>query len=415
MGRHETVRTPQLGERIALYACLTALTAFSIDAMLPGLPLIETALAPSPPLSTQHVISLFIFGMALGELVLGPLSDATGRKPALLAGLALYGLGTLLAVSAGSLETLVCARVLQGIGVAGPKIATRAMIRDQFAGAQMARILSLIFTLFILVPLLAPWLGQTIMMAFGWRSLFVLSLALSLMLGLWLALRHPETLDPASRLPLRPTLLLANGRSILGHRRVSSLIVATGLVFGAQLFFLSTAADLFAEVYGISEGLPLVLALFSAGLGLASFANARLVQRLGSEPITRRAFQGLGVTGLMMLIASFGPDGRPSLPPFLALGFAAFFCIGLLFGNLNALAMQPLGRLAGLGSSMVASGSSLIATLFGVALGAITRATPTVLAAAFTLAGIGGLLLLEAGRRDGSAPVEPIGEKPYRR
>ncbi len=121
------------------------------------------------------------------------------------------------------------------------------------------------------------------------------------------------------------------------------------------------------------------------------------------------------MTGLMMLIASFGPDGRPSLPPFLALGFAAFFCIGLLFGNLNALAMQPLGRLAGLGSSMVASGSSLIATLFAVALGAITRATPTVLAAAFTLAGIGGLLLLEAGRRDGSAPVEPIGEKPYRR
>ncbi len=228
MGRHETVRTPQLGERIALYACLTALTAFSIDAMLPGLPLIETALAPSPPLSTQHVISLFIFGMALGELVLGPLSDATGRKPALLAGLALYGLGTLLAVSAGSLETLVCARVLQGIGVAGPKIATRAMIRDQFAGAQMARILSLIFTLFILVPLLAPWLGQTIMMAFGWRSLFVLSLALSLMLGLWLALRHPETLDPASRLPSAPPCFSPMGAASLAIAAYRALLSQPG-------------------------------------------------------------------------------------------------------------------------------------------------------------------------------------------
>lgn len=146
-------------ERVVLYALLTALTAVSIDALLPALREIGTAFAPAPPLTARHVVSLFILGMACGELVLGPVSDAVGRKRALLAGLCVYAAGTLAALFASSLEGLILGRILQGVGVAGPKIATRAMIRDQFEGDAMARVMSLLFSLFILVPMVAPALG----------------------------------------------------------------------------------------------------------------------------------------------------------------------------------------------------------------------------------------------------------------
>ena len=159
-------------ERIVLYALLTSLTSLSIDALLPGLHAIAADLAPAPPLSTQHVVSFFVCGMALGELLLGPLSDALGRKRALLLGLGVYLAGTVIAMLAGSLDMVILGRFLQGVGVSGPKIATRAMIRDQFEGAAMARVMSFMFTLFILVPMCAPALGQAIMALSGWRGIF---------------------------------------------------------------------------------------------------------------------------------------------------------------------------------------------------------------------------------------------------
>lgn len=170
-------------ERIVLYASLTALTAVSIDALLPGLREMAGELAPAPPLSTQHVVTLFVFGMVFGELFLGPISDAIGRKRALLAGLGIFAVGTLVALFASSLEAVILGRVLQGIGVAGPKIATRAMIRDQFEGEAMARVMSFLFSLFILVPMVAPALGQGVIALTGWRGMFTLYLALALGLG----------------------------------------------------------------------------------------------------------------------------------------------------------------------------------------------------------------------------------------
>lgn len=170
-------------ERIALYALLTSLTSISIDALLPGLRQIGADVGVAPPLSTQHIISLFILGMAFGELLLGPLSDAMGRKKALVLGLGVYALGTVIAMVAGSLEMVILGRFLQGVGVSGPKIATRAMIRDQFEGDAMARVMSFMFTLFILVPMLAPTLAQGIIAVGGWRSVFVVYLAVAGLLG----------------------------------------------------------------------------------------------------------------------------------------------------------------------------------------------------------------------------------------
>ncbi|HEV7307593.1 multidrug effflux MFS transporter [Ensifer sp.] len=399
---------PSFRERIVLYALLTSLTSISIDALLPGLRQIGAEVGVQPPLSTQHIISLFIFGMAFGELLLGPLCDAIGRKRALVLGLGVYALGTMIAMLAGSLEMVIFGRFLQGIGVSGPKIATRAMIRDQFEGDQMARVMSFMFTLFILVPMLAPSLAQGIIAAFGWRSIFAVYLAVAAMLGLWLVLRQPETLPADRRISLRPRLLLSNGRRILSSRRVVLLIVATGLVFGAQLLYLSTAADLFLDAYGIGQTFPLYFAMLATGIGLASFLNAKLVQRFGAERMAHHGFIGLALAGLAMLATAAVWAGRPPLFLLMVLGFAAFFAIGVLFGNLNAMAMRSLGAVAGLGASLIASGSSLIATLFAVVLGAFYDGTVLNLSAGFFLAGGGALVLSRIALRSDASPVEAI-------
>ncbi|WP_292899022.1 MFS transporter [Nitratireductor sp.] len=395
-------------ERVALYAFLTSLTAISIDAVLPALRIIETELHVEPPLSTQHIVSLFIFGMVFGELFLGPISDAIGRKKALVLGLGLYMAGTLVAMLSTSVGVIVLGRVLQGIGVAGPKIATRALIRDQFEGEAMARIMSFMFVLFILVPMLAPAMGQLVLAFAGWRAIFMVYLALSVFLCIWLMARQPETLPPQSRIRFHPVSLVQNAARILGNRRVTLLIVATGLVFGAHLQYLSTAADIFFDVYGVSTLFPAYFAAFAAGMGLASMANAQVVRRFGMQAMCEGALIGLVILGLGLLSLSVFYEGRPPFLVFMAMGFVIFFCIGILFGNLNAMAMQSLGQLAGLGASLIASGSSLVAVVFAVGFGAFYNQTTIPLASGFLATGVFGFVLVRLALGASQEPVIPV-------
>lgn len=392
-------------ERICLYALLTSLTAFSIDALLPALREIGAELAPTTFLSVQHIISLFILGMSIGELIAGPISDAIGRKRVIVLGLCTYTIGTLVALSAPSLEIVILGRILQGVGVAGPKIATRAMIRDQFEGETMARVMSYLFSVFIIVPMVAPALGQSIVALAGWRAVFMLYLVLTLALGSWLALRHPETLQRKNRIPLRPRILLSNGSSILSNQSVVLLIAATGLVFGVQLLYLSIAADLFADIYGVHSSFPFYFALLAGGVGLASYLNGRLVGYFGMNAMARAGFIGMTVAGIALLAASIFFEGHPPFTAFMVLGFAVFFSIGILFGNLNALAMRPLSNVAGLGASLIASGSSLIATLFALSFGAIYNSSVTVLSIGIFVAGFAALILSELSNRSSGALV----------
>lgn len=393
-------------ERIAFYALLTSLTSVSIDALLPALRQIGEDVGVAPPLSTQHIISLFVFGMAFGELLLGPLSDAMGRKKALVLGLGVYALGTITAMLAGSLEMVSLGRVLQGVGVSGPKIATRAMISDQFNGDAMARVMSLMFTIFILVPMLAPALAQGVISFAGWRVVFGIYLAIATLLGLWLMIRQPETLPADKRISFRPKLLLRSGRHILARRRVTLLIVATGIVFGAQLLYLSTAADLFFDAYGIKETFPFYFAVLAAGIGLASFFNAKFVKRFGMDAMARAALIGLASTGFLMLLLSLLLSGRLPLVALMVFGFSAFFAIGVLFGNLNAMAMRSLGEVAGLGASLIASGSSLIATLFSIGIGSFYDGSTLNLGVGFFIAGVSSLILAELALHADASPVE---------
>lgn len=391
--------------QLLLYALLTALTAISIDGLLPALRAIGRDVAASPLFSIQHVIALFIFGMAIGEVAIGPLCDALGRKKALYLGLAVYMAGTVIAMLAGSLEVVILGRILQGVGAAGPKIATRAMIRDQFEGDAMARVMSLMFTLFILVPMVAPTLGQSLSALAGWRAVFAFYLATAALLGLWLALRQPETLPADRRIPLRPRLIVLNAGRILSNRRVALLILATGLTFGSQLVYLGTAASLFFDAYGVAESFPLYFAAFATAIGLANFLNARLVQRFGMKAMARSGFVGLTLAGLVMLLVLAAHGGQLPFGVLALLVWLAFFAMGLVFGNLNALAMQSLAEVAGLGASLIASGSSLTATLFALAMGGLYNGTALSLSASFFLAGGSALILSELAQRGEAAPV----------
>ena len=391
----------RMPEFIALCSLITSLTAFSIDAMLPALGAIGRALGVSDVRNTQLIVSMFILGMAIGELFFGPLSDAIGRKKALLTGLVIYSAGAIIAMSAGSIEQIVAGRIVQGIGAAGPKIASRALIRDLYKGDAMARIMSFIFMVFVLVPMFAPFLGQLVLQVSGWRTIFGLFLVSAVLIASWLGLRQPETLPPERRIPFSIGPLARNAALIARHSRVMAATLAAGFVFGAFLHFLSTAQTLFNDLYQAGSRFPLYFALLSLSIGGASFSNSQLVMRFGMARLSTAALVGMILLSTVLLVVSLAYDGEPPFAAFMALCFLTFFCFGVLFGNLNAMAMQWLGRVAGLGASMIASVSSLLAVVFSFSVGRFYDGTAAPLAAGFMIAGCVALvLILKAERRE---------------
>ncbi len=395
----------RLPEFIALLSFITSLTALSIDAVLPALQAIGAALEVANPNNTQLLITLFILGMVIGELIFGPLSDAYGRKFGILAGLLVYTVGTVVAMTAQSLEVVVAGRIIQGIGASGPKVASRALIRDLYEGAAMARIMSFIFTIFILVPMLAPALGQAVLHLAGWRAIFVVFLVSAVISSVWLGIRQPETLPMQRRIPLSPGHLLTNTRQIVRHPKVMAYTVAVGFIFGAFLLYLSTAQALFVDFYDAGDLFPLYFALLSVGIGAASFSNSQLVVRLGLERLSIGALTGLILFSSALLLSALASGGVPGFNVFMTLCLLMFFCIGILFTNLNALAMQSLGRVAGIGASLVSSFSSLIAVLVAASVGRFYDQTALPLAVSFVGAAIIALSLVLATRRSTAGAV----------
>jgi MFS transporter, DHA1 family, multidrug resistance protein len=389
-------------ERFALYAALTALTGLAIDGVLPAMLLIETELGASPPFFSPQIITIFVFGMAFGELIIGPMSDAVGRRPAVIAGLIVFVAGTVLTAAADSLAAVIVGRLLQGIGVAGPKIGTRAMVRDRYAGADMARVMSLIFTLLILVPMIAPAIGALIAAASDWRGIFWGYLVLAFGLGSWLWLRHPETLPKEKRIPFQYTRLKTNTQAVLRRKDVTPIVIATGFVFGAQLTYFAVAANLFGTVYEMPTSMPVLFALLATGTGAALLLNVRFVQRTGMEAPILAGLVLLGISGATLLTTAALTEGHPPLALLLGLAWVGFFALGLLFGNLNAFAMRSLGDLAGLSSSIIASLSSVVAFVFASAVEHVAEGPVYAIAVTFVFAALLSALLFLIATPKGS-------------
>lgn len=381
------------GEFVALMAMMTSLVALSIDAMLPALPEIGQALGVQRDNDNQLVISLLFLGLALGQIIYGPLSDSIGRKPAIYIGYGLYILGCLLSLFATSFPIMLVGRVMQGVGVAGPRTVTMALVRDQYEGRAMARVMSFVMAVFILVPIIAPLLGQLILIVAHWRAIFGVFLALSLITSTWFALRQPETLTPNRRLPFSLGRLAAAFREIFANRIAIGYTVAAGLASGAFVGYLNSSQQIFQEQYGLGRLFPLYFAILAVAIGSASFTNGRLVMRHGMRALSQTALLVLGGLSFVYWAIAYASAGHPPLWTLMIYLLLSFFCIGILFGNLNALAMEPLGRMAGVGAAVVGALSTLISLLLGTLIGQSYNGTVLPLVGGFALLSVTTLMV----------------------
>ena len=360
---------PSYLEFVILMSMMMSLTALSIDAMLPALPQIGSDLNVQNANTRQLVISTIFLGLALGQLFFGPLSDNTGRKPAIYAGYALYIAGALVSLLAISFPIMLLGRLLQGIGVSAPRAVTLALVRDRFEGRAMARVMSFIMTTFILVPMIAPSMGQVILLYSGWRAIFGSFMLLAIITLAWFALRLPETLAPENRAPFSLGRIISSTREILKTRASLGYTVSAGLVSGAFIGYLNSSQQIFQEQFALGELFPIFFAVIALSIGVASLLNTRLVIRFGMRFLVSWSLIIIFGLSLIAFLIALLAAGQPPLWLFMTYLMLAFFCVGILFGNQNSLAMEPLGQMAGIGAAVVGSLSTLISMPLGTIIG----------------------------------------------
>jgi len=382
-------------EFILLVAFLNALVAMSIDTMLPAIGVIAQDLGAADPNNRQFIITALFGGMTVGTLIYGPASDSVGRKPAIFVGLVIFAAGALICFFATSFPTMLAGRFIQGLGAASPRFVSTAMVRDGLAGSAMARVMSFVMTVFMLVPILAPSIGQLVLFFFHWRVIFGGFFVAALIAGLWLAFRQEETLPVERRRPYSISALLASGKEALRHPVTLGYTLATGCVFSGLISYLGTSQQIFAELYEQGALFAIWFAGFAVALAFSTIANGRFVVKLGMRLITKWALRASISFSLIFLTLALLYGGKPPLALLGVYLFLNFFCNGLLFGNYNALALEPVGHIAGMASAVSGFIFSVISMVGGTLVGQTYNNTVIPLVAGFAGFGILAFLLTE--------------------
>ncbi len=357
---------PGFAEFVILIAFIISLVALSINAMLPALPDIASELRFENPNDSQYIISMLFVGMSFGQIIFGPLSDFTGRKPAIIWGILIFIAGSLVSYFSSSMSDMMIGRFLQGLGAAGPRIVSVALVRDRYEGRQMARVMSFVMTVFILVPVFAPAVGQLVLNIGSWRDVFGMFLVISILALLWFSVRQPETLPASQRKRFSAIRMLIDVRQIVVIPAAAGYTLTMGFLFGAFLGYLSSAQQIFQVQYGLGNLFAVYFGVLAASIGVAALINAKLVMRYGMRRLSFIAMFAVAVLSAPFLLLVQYYSGHPPLVVFMLYLLIIFFFFGILFGNLNALAMEPLGHVAGLGAALVGSVSTVIAVVFGV-------------------------------------------------
>ena len=389
------------GEFIALTAALFAMVAISIDAMLPALPEIAAALSPDAPNRAQVVITSFVFGMGLGTLFVGPLSDAYGRKPVIYAGAGLYALTALACYFANSLDTLLIARVLQGMSVAAARVVSMAIMRDLFKGREMAKIMSFVMMVFIMVPAVAPLMGQGIIALAGWQAICLVYILIFAVVMVWFGLRQHETLAVEHRRPLDFGVLLAATKELFTHRIVVVSIAAQTLTMAALFASLSSMQGIFEQRFDRAESFPLWFAFIALGSASGSIINSRVVMRIGMRPVIMAAYASvLALTLVLLALISTGTMPEPlAFPLHIVWSIGLFSMMSMTMGNLNALAMEPVGHIAGLAASVMTSVATVASVVLAVPVGLMFDGTALPLMAGCAVFIAGALALMQLIKR----------------
>jgi DHA1 family bicyclomycin/chloramphenicol resistance-like MFS transporter len=386
-------------EFIALMAVMTSIIAFSIDAMLPALPQIAADLGVADVNNRQLVVIVLFIGLALAQIAYGPISDTMGRKPAAYIGFTIFIGGSLLCVFAWSFEIMLIGRFLQGVGAAGPRIVSLALVRDLYSGRAMAKIMSMVMGIFIIVPVIAPSVGQVLLLVGDWRLIFVALLVQGIIGLAWFAWRQPETLRADRRAPFSLRRILGAFAEAFSHPVTLGYTVAAGLVFGAFVGYLASTQQVLGELYGLGAQFPIYFGANALAFGAASMLNARLVMKLGMR---RLAGSGLGATSalsVVFFVVTLLLDGHPPLWALMGYLLLTFFFVGVLFGNFNALAMEPMGHIAGVAAAVIGSLATIISSVLGWALGQAYDGTVRPMIAGFAVLTIlAGLSMILAER-----------------
>ncbi len=390
------------GEFIALLAFLMSLVAMAIDAVLPAMGHIGQAYQVENTNDLQLLVGIVFAGLAIGQMIYGPISDSAGRKPAIYLGLLTFLIGSLISVFADDYSTMLLGRFIQGVGVSGPKVVAVALVRDQYQGRDMARVMSFVMAVFIVVPAVAPSLGAGILYIAGWREIFSFFVLLTAVIFLWFALRQPETLAKEKRIPLSVGNIWKGTKETMNNPIARAYTLASGLIFGAFVCYLSTAQQLFKDIFEIDTLFPLFFAVLALFVGLASLVNGRLVMKFGMEQLATRAMQGMVVLSACFVALLLLNGGQAPLWLFMTFTALIFGCIGLLFGNMNALAMQPLGHIAGIASSVIGAVSTFVSMIFGGLIGQTYNESLYPLFIAFALLALGALWITASVRKEAS-------------
>jgi len=394
-----TERVISRPEFIALVAALMALNSLAIDVMLPALPAIGASLGVSNENERQLVIAAYMIGFGVAQLGFGPLSDRFGRRGPLLVGIVIYVIAAFCAVLVPNFGLLLAFRVVQGIGAAATRVVSISAVRDRFVGRDMAQVMSLAFMVFMALPVVAPGIGQVLLFAGSWHFIFVFMSVLATVIGIWAYFRMPETLAPEYRRPLSISAITGGFKIVLTNRAALFYGLCGMFLFGGMFGYISSAQQLYVEVYGLGAYFPLAFAV-TAGLMMGSnFLNARIVQHLGQRRISHTAV--LLIIGFAAAITLWSHFATPPFAVFFCLLTAILFLYGFAPNNINSLSMEPLGEVAGTASSVFGFMQTVGGALIGSFTGQHFDGTVTPVALGYLTVGILtliGILIAEKGK-----------------
>ncbi|HHG91090.1 MAG TPA: Bcr/CflA family efflux MFS transporter [Devosia sp.] len=399
---------PARAEFIALIAALMGLNALAIDVMLPALPYMGEALSVVNENDRQLVLSFYMLGFGLTQIVFGPLSDRFGRRSPLLIGLVVYALAAFLAVFSPNFTTLLALRMAQGMGAAGTRVIAQSIVRDRYQGRAMAEVMSLVFMVFMVVPVIAPAIGQLLLLTGPWWTIFLFMSALSLLIGLWTFVRLPETLDPGNRRPLTLGAITDGFRIVFTNRLAMFYSLANMFIFGALMGFINSAQQIFVDIYALGPYFPVIFAMLGTMMAVSSYLNSRIVRRFGVRRVSHFALTVFIVfSGLWLLTSLSGPM---SMWVFLGFFGVVSFMFGWTAANMNSLSMEPLGAVAGTASSVFGFTQTIGGALIGLVIGRAFNGTIMPLATGYFVAGliaIGAVLVAEKGHLFGTSMPAP--------
>lgn len=392
---------PGMGFRqfVAYIAALMMTNAIAIDSMLPALPEIGHALHIDSANHAQLVITAYLLGFGIAQIVYGTLADRFGRRVVLLVGLSIYTIASVGAVFAETFEVMMAARALQGIGSAATRILVIAIVRDCYSGRQMARVMSLAFIVFLAVPILAPSIGQLIVLFAPWRWIFGMLFLFGAVLIIWTYLRLPETMHPEDRVPISVAGISHAYSLVLGSRVTVGYMLAMTMVMGGLFGFINSSQQIFADAFQSAHLFTTIFAMIAGFMALSSLLNARVVGRLGMRRVSHAAL--LGYLAVTLLHAAIVWAGVENIWTFSLLQALMMFFFGLMVSNFNAMAMEPVGHVAGTASSLLGFVTTVGGALLGFLLGQNFDGTTLPLTFGFASFGVMALvfvLVAEKGR-----------------